>query len=406
MKKQPSLVGGASIVAGVCIGAGMLALPSAGAGAWTLWTTLVLVVSMICMTFSGWLLLEAYQYYDARASFHTVVRDVLGPWGNIFNNISVYFVGGILLYAYITTLGGIFDAMWHGGRSMSSALACFVFGALVWHSARAVDRAAILLILFMLLSFFFSISGMVYRMDMGRLLDFQGDSFSHAPYALGLIPVALASFGYHHSVTSLRAYYGEERMAARAIRWGMMLTLLVYLSWIWSVFGNLPRNEFSPVMAAGGEVSVLLLILGEAVAGVSVKRALDAFALAAVLSSFIGVGLGVFDFLADFFGFDDSRLGRGKTWAVTFLPPLVLSLVAPFGFIKAIGYAGAAATVWTCMIPALLAIKIRRRQNMQGTFATPGGMATVMIVLCFGVLTAVFHVLAMWGVLPVFGAAR
>lgn len=405
MKKQPSLAGGASIVAGVCIGAGMLALPSAGAGAWTLWTTLVLVLSMVSMTLSGWLLLEAYQRYDVRASFHTVVRDVLGPWGNIFNNGSVYFVGGILLYAYITTLGGIFDGMWHGGRSVSSVLACVGFGALVWHSTRAVDRAAVLLMVFMLLSFVFSISGMVSHMDIGSLLDFHGEPFSHAPYALGLIPVALASFGYHHSVTSLRAYYGEERMAARAIYWGMLLTLCVYLAWIWSVFGNLPRDGFSPVMAAGGEVSVLLSALGEAVAGASVKRALDAFALAAVLSSFIGVGLGVFDFLADFFGFDDSRLGRSRTWAVTFLPPLVLSLVAPFGFVKAIGYAGAVATVWTCMIPALLVMKIRRRQDAPRAFTTPGGMAAVVMVLCFGMLTAVFHVLAMLGVLPVWGMA-
>ena len=34
MNKQPSLIGGACIIAGVCVGAGMLALPLAGAGAW------------------------------------------------------------------------------------------------------------------------------------------------------------------------------------------------------------------------------------------------------------------------------------------------------------------------------------------------------------------------------------
>ncbi len=35
MSKQPSLFGGACIIASVCVGAGMLGLPSAGAGAWT-----------------------------------------------------------------------------------------------------------------------------------------------------------------------------------------------------------------------------------------------------------------------------------------------------------------------------------------------------------------------------------
>ena len=111
MKKQPSVFGGACIIAGVCVGAGMLALPSAGAGAWTIWSTAILVLTMIVMTLSGWLLLESYQHYDHRASFNTVVRDVLGPVANIINNLAVYFVGGILLYAYITSLGGIFHGM-------------------------------------------------------------------------------------------------------------------------------------------------------------------------------------------------------------------------------------------------------------------------------------------------------
>lgn len=40
MKKNPSLIGGACIIASVCVGAGMLGLPSAGAGAWTVWSML------------------------------------------------------------------------------------------------------------------------------------------------------------------------------------------------------------------------------------------------------------------------------------------------------------------------------------------------------------------------------
>ena len=57
MNKQPSVFGGACIIASVCVGAGMLGLPSAGAGAWTLWTCLVMLVTMIVMTLSGWMLL-------------------------------------------------------------------------------------------------------------------------------------------------------------------------------------------------------------------------------------------------------------------------------------------------------------------------------------------------------------
>ncbi|AHX63315.1 Tryptophan permease, tryptophan/tyrosine permease family [Aeromonas media WS] len=39
MTSKPSVTGGACIIASVCVGAGMLGLPSAGAGAWTSWSS-------------------------------------------------------------------------------------------------------------------------------------------------------------------------------------------------------------------------------------------------------------------------------------------------------------------------------------------------------------------------------
>lgn len=75
MSKQPSLFGGACIIASVCVGAGMLGLPSAGAGAWTLWSMLALALTMAVMTLSGWMLLEAFKHYDLRVSFNTVTKE-------------------------------------------------------------------------------------------------------------------------------------------------------------------------------------------------------------------------------------------------------------------------------------------------------------------------------------------
>lgn len=124
--------------------------------------------------------------------------------------------------------------------------------------------------------------------------------------------------------------------------------------------------------------------------------------MAAILSSFIGVGLGVFDFLADLFKFEDTKQGRTKTWLATFLPPLVLSLLFPFGFVIAIGYAGAAATVWACLIPALLARKSRRLEGSHEGFVAPGGNTMIGVLILFGVLTAVFHFMSMLNLLPVF----
>ncbi|MGY3928533.1 aromatic amino acid transporter [Aeromonas simiae] len=401
MEHKPSLVGGACIIAGVCVGAGMLGLPSAGAGAWTLWSMFAVTLTMVVMTVSGWMLLESYKGYPLRVSFDTVTRDLLGKRVNALNNLSVYFVGGILLYAYITSSGLIIQEMLGLESHWGSVLFTLFFSVVVWHSTRAVDRISVLLVILMGLSFAFGISGMSMNVRLDLLLDRIGSETHYVPYALGMLPVALTSFGYHHSVSSMRAYYGEERRASRAILGGTAIALTFYLIWLASVFGNLPRSEFGPVIEQGGNVDALLKALGSVIESKAVASALNAFSMAAILSSFIGVGLGVFDYLADLFQFDNSRGGRAKSWAVTFLPPLLLSLLFPFGFLVAIGYAGAVATLWTCIIPPLLAWKVRRMGNKEG-FRAPGGLPMIVLVIAFGVLTAAFHLLNMVDLLPVY----
>ncbi|MFV8570116.1 aromatic amino acid transporter [Marinobacter sp. SBS5] len=399
-KPVPSLIGGASIIASVCVGAGMLGLPSSGAGAWTVWSSLALVLTMVVMTLSGWMLLEAFKHFDLRASFNTVTKSLLGARVNVFSNLTVYFVGGILLYAYITSSGLIIQSMTGVDSKLVSVVFVLLFSLVVWHSTRAVDRLSVVLVTFMLLSFVLGVFGLAARIDLGILFDTANLNGQYAPYAMSMLPVALTSFGYHHSVASLRAYYGEERKAQKAILGGTAVALTFYLVWLVSIFGNLPREDFGPVVAQGGDVDVLLAALGFAIDSERVANTISTFSTAAILSSFVGVGLGTFDFMADLLGFKNDRKGRTKTWAITFVPPLLLSLLAPFGFVVAIGYAGAAAAVWACIVPALLARKSRMLEGGATGFMAPGAKVAIILVLVFGVSTIVFHFMGLAGVLP------
>ncbi len=410
--KQHSIFGGACIIASVCVGAGMLGLPTASAGAWTLWATVAIIFTMLMMTLSGWLLLESYQAYDIRASFSTVTKNLLGKKVNFINNLAVYFVGGILLYAYTTASGDILNGLtssWINlGKYSSriwSILFVLVFSSFVWHSTKAVSRISVLLILLMGLTFFFSISGLAVNISWDNLLDTKNVTGEYSIYAISLFPIALTSFGYHHSVASMRAYYGNEQDAKWAIFFGVFIALVLYLLWIFSIFGNLARSEFAPIIENHGNLDVMLSVLGNVIELSMVKHMINAFSIAAVLSSFIGVGLGVFDYLADFFKFDDSHLGRTKSWLVTFFPPLILSLLFPLGFLKAIGYAGAVATIWTCIVPALLVRKIRRlyaTKHEKLKFSVRGGNMIIVLLIVFGVNVAIIHFMSMFNLLPQF----
>ncbi|WP_290521966.1 aromatic amino acid transport family protein, partial [Aggregatibacter sp. oral taxon 458] len=52
-QKRPSLLGGAMIIAGTAIGAGMLANPTSTAGVWFFGSIAILIYTWFCMTTSG-----------------------------------------------------------------------------------------------------------------------------------------------------------------------------------------------------------------------------------------------------------------------------------------------------------------------------------------------------------------
>lgn len=379
----------------------MLGIPTAGAGAWTLWSFATLCFTMLIMLVSGCLILEALQHYPYKSSYSTVTKDLLGPVVNAFNNTMIYFVGGILLYAYITSSGQIIGQYFALPSSTASIAFVLVFSAFVWHSTQWVDRISVCLMLFMALSFVFGILGLTQSLQPQTLW---GDvTFEQGQFVWALFPIAIASFGYHHTVSTLRDYYLDERLAQKTILGGIGIALLAYTVWLVCVYGNLPQADFHHVIAEGGNVDVLLAALSSAIHNEHTMILLNAFSMAAILSSFIGVGLGVFDFLADAFKCSNSTSGRSKTWALTFIPPLLMSLLFPFGFLKAIGLAAAAAAIWACITPVFLVRETRKKHSGSSEqYRVPGGNWMLATVFVFGVGIIIINALVLLDALPRF----
>lgn len=405
MNKQPSIFGGAMIIAGTVIGAGMLANPTATAGVWFAGSLLVLLYTWFSMLTSGLMILEVNTHYPHGANFDTMVKDLLGKGWNIVNGLSVVFVLYLLTYAYIF-VGGNMTAQAMGGAPLPLGQIAFflLFAACVWWSAQVVDRFSSVLVGGMVIAFFWAVGGLLGSVKMPVLLDSAAPEGT--PYWIYLgtaLPVCLASFGFHGNVSSLLKYFnGNAPKVARALWCGTLIALFVYILWQAAVQGNLPRSAFGPVIQAEDNVAALIAALAKVIGESSLPRILSFFSYAAIASSFLGVTLGLFDYLADLFGFDDSRSGRTKTAAVTFLPPLVCCLLFPTGFVTAIGYVGLAAAVWTALVPALLLTAARRKFGKGSGYSVYGGTALAVWVFAFGVFNILAQLLSRAGMLPVF----
>ncbi|MFM7783856.1 MAG: aromatic amino acid transport family protein, partial [Gammaproteobacteria bacterium] len=131
----------------------------------------------------------------------------------------------------------------------------------------------------------------------------------------------------------------------------------------------------------------------------AVLPVLGLFANLALVSSFLSGSLGLFDYLADRFGFADDRRGRAKTTLITFGPPALASALWPDGFLVAIGYAGLAGTVFAVIVPAFAARAVRRQRGSP-RFRLWGGDALIFGVLAYGLTVIACQLLAMAGWLP------
>ena len=407
--KTPSVIGGAMIIAGTAVGAGMFSLPTVSSGMWFSWALLCLVFTWFCMFHSGLMILEANLNYPVGASFDTFVKDLLGVGWNIASGLSVAFVHYILTYAYISGGGSIVIHTLEStiGAAPPPAIAtllfAFVLAFIVWLSTKAVSRIATILIGGMVISFIISVGDLTFSVKASILFNTLEQNPSYLPFLFAALPFFLTSFGFHGNVPSLMKYYGKNPIIIRkCLLYGSLLSLGVFIVWQVCTMGNVPRADFQQIVADGGNIGVLVAAVNHTVDSERISALLNMFANLAVISSFLGVALALFDYIADRFNFDDTVLGRTKTAMVTFVPPTLGGLFFPDGFLYAIGFAGLAATVFAAFVPALM-VRASRKRFGSPHYQVWGGNALVLLIFLFGLLYAACHILAMLGLLPIYG---
>ena len=397
MNRATTAISGIALVAGGAIGAGMFSLPIVAAGMWFSWAAAGLAAIWLLNLWVALILLESNLKFSAGSSFSTMVAHSLGrPW-QFANNLAIAFVMYILLYAYFSAAGSIANnilqnvfAVDLAGSSATSTdsyqrLLGLGFGFLimliVWSGASWVARICLILLVAMAISFAVSTSGLLLQTSFSDLLAPSSFDYSHMPYLWAALPYFVTAFACSGLVPSLVKYYGSDTHNIRAsLLWGTLISLFVYLLWLAACFGSISRAEMAPIIAAGGNMGDLANALQTASDNDYLSFALGLFSNFAITTSFLSIGLGLFDYIADGLKFDNTAQGRLKTALITFAPPAIFSLFYPKGFILAIGYAGLVVVFSFYVIPVLMAFKLRLSTPTNG-YRFFGGRGMLVSIL-------------------------
>ena len=121
---------------------------------------------------------------------------------------------------------------------------------------------------------------------------------------------------------------------------------------------------------------------------------IELFANIAVTTSFLGVSLGLFDFLADGFKRKNNKKGRLQTACLTFIPPLLFAIGYPDGFLIALSCAALFVIILEVILPSLIVFQLRYHKKVTLPYQAIGSKLAIVGVTAVGALLMVLQILA------------
>lgn len=365
--------GAIAIVAGTSIGAGMLGLPMT-IGSLGFWAGVTVLLCMwLVAIYSALLLLEINLEFGKGKNLSYMTRQVLGVPGQLVGTGCVFFLLYSLLVAYLNGVGGIISSAVGVAPQAGTIAFAVVSAVLLWSGTHRVVWANKILLSAMLVAMivsFFVLNGQL-NLDNLQL---------GTPSVKGMfltLPVFVTSFGYHTCLPSVVSYVGEDKKSLiRIVLIGSTIPTVCYFFWILLALGSTTPENLAGMH--GVEALVAAISGGSSLAWTIISL----FAALALVTSFFGVALGLFDLVAETFKRSDSSGGRAQTIILVFLPPLIASLLVPDNFIKALSHAGAALTVIAVLLPCVMAWKMRAAGRNNQYRAVGGRPALLLGFLC------------------------
>jgi tyrosine-specific transport protein len=177
--------------------------------------------------------------------------------------------------------------------------------------------------------------------------------------------------------------------------------MLIYLIWLFEILGIISLDQFSTFLKNQGSTGEFIAMMMGIVNNRWVNFAINGFANITITTSFLGVSLALFNFLADALHRPVTIRGKVEITILTFLPPILFAIFYPKGFVIALGYAGICVAFSLIMLPALMVWQLRKK-NMGSSYRVFGGsiLLFIIFIIALGLITLQF--LDQWHILPTF----
>ncbi|MCL9782426.1 hypothetical protein M9194_13410 [Vibrio sp. S4M6] len=404
-------LGSSLIFTGNCVGAGILALPLSTAGLGFVATSVVITLCWLVSMTASLLIVEVLAAHpEKELNFDSMYALTLGRAGQIIGMLAyvillysvaaAYTSGGASILTAILGQAGIHLPSW-----ISAVAFILILGGIVYKGHRAVDMSN--RVLLSIKGICFIILAAILMPDVRAVNLF--DITHTAPYLWVAIPILFFSFGLQIMVPSMFSYLDKDiKEIRKAIVIGSFLPLVIYLLWLVVILGILPRfgsTSFSNFLQhhSANDIGDLFVMLGSQSTIHLSSTVMGVFTNVAVMTTFLSLTLALHDYMRDLCKVSTSKRGRKISVAITYLPPLLVSLFLPALFQSALEYAAGLQALLLLIIPVAMVWSVRRRQantNEEIHYRVFGGKGLLSLLAAFGVVLVVLGFMASLNMLP------
>ncbi|MFP4169039.1 MAG: aromatic amino acid transport family protein [Desulfonatronovibrionaceae bacterium] len=391
-KKMP-LISVSFLVLGNCLGVGVLALPikSGLCGFFPALAGIVLVwLMMLTSAFViGYKInIQKSSTFDI-PSFYAQETNQLGKWVAIACNLILLY--GVLV-AYLSGMTTIINNLIP--VKLSDPLVTIVYflltTTLILFGSAIMRKGNMFIVIAVWISFIFLI---IYGAQDFELSKLGGADWGFFPIG---IPVAVSAFHFHNIIPTVSRSLNHDVWATRkAIFIGVGLGLVINLIWVLIVLGTLQRMGLDPN-------TIEEAYWHDLPATIPMDRLLHSrvfevsgfvFAFLAVTASYIANGTGLFGFIRDMTNTYLNTRNKSLVAVLTFLPPLVVTLIYPDIFLSALDVVGGVGeTILFIILPGYILLGMCRRKYYWG-------YVLGWIMLTLGALIAAYALLDKFGLI-------
>ena len=391
------ILGSALMIAGTTIGAGMLAMPLTSAGIGFGATLLLLFGLWLLLTYTGLLFMEVYQTAKRPdVGVATLAEQYFGMPGRIAATASLLILLYALLAAYITGGGSLFsglladvfdsETLSESGRlQLSVIFFTIMLGAFVIIGIKGVDGLTRLLFIGKIATFIFVLLMLIPNVQLKNLVESPIDN----RLIVAAVPIFFTSFGFHVIMASINTYLDADIRRIRiAILIGTAIPLTAYVLWQLATHGVLSQGEFVQILQSDPSLNGLVNATRQITGSVFLGEIVRLFSGLALITSFLGVALGIVECVGDLLKRVRLPASRPLLAVLTFVPPLIFALFYPNGFIAALGYAGLLFAFYGLILPIGMAWRARRL-HPDLPYRVAGGNIALIISLIMGIIIMV-----------------